>query len=208
MLKVKTNFDRIADEQLCVLASTIISAMEENAVFENIVPTPAQLQVLADDFREKQEVSLRGGSVLDNRQKRVSRTNLCRALRTLGNNVNDIANGDLIILSSSAMIMHEPAVDPDYPRIAGWMKLKDGKLSAQALLSFESQKNVTIYEVQVGEMEEGQTTIQWRDTLMSKSSRNVLIDGLVPATRYYVRVRARNSAGIGDWNEPISIIAR
>lgn len=172
------------------------------------MPGIDDVQALIDDYRQKKEISVGGGSILDNRQKKDSKIRLARALKKWAIYVNDIANGDLTTLVSSGMILAKQPEDSDVPAIIGWIKLKDGPTTGQIAATFEAQKNVKAYEVQVGVISEGQSTIQWRESLQCNSSRNFLITDLEPGVRYFVRVRARSLAGFGNWSEPVSLIAR
>lgn len=208
MAEVNTNFAELKDDEFVVFADKVITAISENSLFADIDPTPAELQVLADDYQEKQEVSSRGGSVLENMQKNDSRDALSKALKKWAHFVNEVADGNSTILTSSGMILAKPRTASEVPDIIGCVKLKDSSRSRQILASFEPQENIRGYEVQVGTIEDGQVNIQWGETQHSNSSRNFLIDELEPGVRYYVRVRARNSAGTGDWSEPVSLIAR
>lgn len=206
--RVKTNFNRFRDDELVVLSGRVVAAISENPIFENIVPTIAELQALADSYRENQEVSSRGGSMLERRQKKDSRIALSRALKKWAIYVNDVANGNLIILTSSAMVLAKQPEDPDLPTIILSVRMKDGPVSGQIAVSFEPQKNIKAYEVQVGVLADDLTEIIWGERLQCNSSRKFIIDVLQPGVRYFVRVRARNSAGLGNWSEPVSLIAR
>lgn len=206
--KVNTNFDRLQDDELSILAGKIVTAVEEQPLFADIAPTVEAMRVLADDYRQKQEISTRGGSILEKMQKRDSRVLLCKALKVWGQYVNNLADGNVTILGSSGMILSKPPTGPQPPELVRMVRLKDGPLSGQILTNFAPQRGVFSYEVQVGEIPEGQDTIQWQEAITTSSSRNVLLDGLTAGRNYYVRVRARNRVGLGDWSQPVFMMVR
>ncbi|WP_437917996.1 fibronectin type III domain-containing protein [Sphingobacterium sp. LRF_L2] len=206
--KVVTNYGKLNHDELAVLAGKIVTAMTDNANFTTPNPTVAELTALTEDYRLKQETSIRGGSVLDKRLKRESRDNLLNGLTVLAHYVNTTANGNLAALTSSALILAKQPGSKNEPIVVARIMLKDGPLSGQMRVDFTSQKDIWDYEYELGQVLDDSGIVTWEDSFLTTSSRGNIVSSLVPARRYHVRVRARNSKGTGDWSESASMIVR
>jgi len=65
------------------------------------------------------------------------------------------------------------------------------------------------YEYAVASERDEQGEIKWPEELMRTSnSRGNIIAPVTMGTLYYVRVRARNRRGAGDWSEAVTLMAR
>ena len=206
--KVITFYGHLGDDQLTTLAGKIAGAMENNSYFANPTPSSADLTAMVEDYRTKTEIAVNGGSLLDKRRKKASRLQLLKMLRALGHHVNTVADGNLPALTSTGMLLEKPHSTIEVPYVVENVALRDGNLSGQIRVDFSSQKTAREYELQVGEMDIATNTIMWGDMLLTTKSTNNIIAPLVPGRRHYIRVRARNGKGIGDWTEPVSLIAR
>lgn len=207
--KVISSYKHLSDDQLVVLSGKIARAMIDNPYFEEPNPTLEELTSLAEDYREKQQVSVNGGSSLDNRLKNSSRKQLLKGLRTLAYYVNTVADGDLPALTSTGMILEKTQSSIGTPAIIENVTLKDGNLSGQVRVDFDAQKIAREYEIQLGQWDPDTNAVKWRENLYTttKPKGNILAP-VTPAERYFVRVRGRNGKGSGDWTESVSIIAR
>lgn len=206
--RVISNYKKLSDDELAALAGKIVGALTGNANFTDPIPSLAELTAWVNDYRTKHEIAIRGGSVLDSRLKNESRTTLLYQLKQLAHYINTQSGGNLAVLSSSAMILAKQPENTKTPSVITRVVLKDGELSGQMRVDLAAQKFVWEYEIQLGEWPEGTADIVWGSSYFSTSSRGTIIDALSPAKRYYVRARARNSKGTGDWTEPVSMIVR
>src|SRR5690606_6612421 len=109
--------------------------------------------------------------------------------------------GSLAMLTSSAMILAKQPSGKDVPYVIARVILKDGSLSGQMRVSFTAQRSVWEYEMQVGLWSVDDPDIVWGESYFTTTSRGNIIAPLLPGTKYYVRVRARNGRGSGDWTE-------
>lgn len=206
--KVITSYRELSDDGLAVLAGKIVGAMTDNAYFPDPSPSLSELTLLLEDYRQKHEIAVNGGSLLDKRLKRESRKALLKSLRLLAYHVNIVADGNLPALTSSGMILAKQPGRTYEPDIVRGLLLKDGNLSGQINVSFVAQKDVWDYEIQVGVIPDGETSVVWGESYTTSNSRGNILAPMTPGTNYYIRVRARNRQGIGDWSEPASLIAR
>lgn len=206
--KVISNYKDLLDDELAALAGKILGAMTGSTIFTDPVPSIIELKEAVDTYRQYHEIAIRGGSVLDNRVKNESRDKLLYVLSQLSHHVNTVADGNLPKLTSSAMILAKQPEGIRVPYVIERVVLKDGNLSGQMNVTFKAQKNIWDYEIQLGEWPDTAADVVWDKTESTTKSRGTIIAPLEPGKRYYVRVRARNSKGVGDWTEAVSMIVR
>lgn len=206
--KVISYYGELSDDQLTTLAGKIAGAMENNTYFPEPNPPLDEFTAMVEDYRQKTEIAINGGSSLDNRLKKASRKALLKSLRALAYHINTVADGDLPALTSTGMLLEKTHTSVGLPYIVENVLLGDGNLSGQIRVDFAPQKVAREYEIQIGEMNTGTNDISWGETYFTTKSKNNIIAPVVAGQRYYIRVRARNGKGIGDWTEAVSLIAR
>lgn len=206
--RVISNYTYLSDDELAALAGKILGAMTGNPNFENPTPEMEILEGAVTDYRTKHEIAIRGGSVLEKRLKNESREHLLGQLSQLAHYVNTVAMGRLAVLTSSALILAKHPSGVVVPAVIERVLLKDGSLSGQMQVSFTSQRAIWEYEIQIGEWPVESPDIEWGESFFTTTSRGTVIASLEAGKRYYVRVRARNAKGTGDWTEGVSMIVR
>lgn len=209
--KVISNYVEWTDFELSTLAGRVVVAMNDEATQEHF-PTPdpdlETLENLASDFIAKHEVASQRGSALQISQKNESRLALLAGLRKLAHYVNGVADGRTSLLLSTGLVLASAAKPLTTPRIPERIRLRDSLLKGQMRLDFLAVKEAWEYEINVGESSLGDPAVQWTHTFATTSSRGNILTDLSLGVIYHVRVRARNGRGIGDWSEPISLMAR
>ena len=206
--KVKIYYGNLSDDQLTTLAGKIVGAMEANTYFPDPSVSIEALSTLVEDHRLKTELAVNGGSSLDKRLRDESRIALLKSLRALAYYINVQADGNLPALTSSGMLLEKPQTDSGLPEQVEHVQIEDGAISGQIYVSFQRQNNMSGYEIETGQLDESNMKIEWTSLRHTTRSKKNPIEPLIPGQRYYVRVRARNNKGAGDWSEPVSIIAR
>ena len=95
------------------------------------------------------------------------------------------------------------------PQIPVNHRLKDGENSGQVILEFEAVPEAWMYEYQYTSVTDVNGFPVW-DTMVHTStrSRSIMISGLMPDVRHYVRVRSRNGHGISDWSHTVALMVR
>ena len=208
--QVKINYGNYRDADLGYLASTVYQAMSENiAFFTEPNPPLEELELAIADYDEKMQFTNRKGSPYDSHAKNASKEALVDVLRRLAFYVNTTCNGVVHHLLSSGFRLRGEPKDLTAPVTPTRTRLVDGERSGQLALLFDTVKNASEYEYQVGTMVDRE--IVWGDIGTFRSGRHKnrnIIDELTPAVTYYVRVRARNPEGVSDWSDPVSQIAR
>ncbi len=205
---VISSYKGVKEDELAIVAGKILGAMTENANFVDPVPSVEELKLVVEDYRNKQEIAVNGGSSLDKRLKDESKKALRYQLHQLAHYVNTVADGNLAILTSSGMILAKQPSDSQVPFVIDHVTLGDGNLSGQIRVDFAPQKSIWDYEMQIGDWPSGADGVVWKESYTTTNSKGNIIASLTPGTRYYVHVRARNRKGTGDWSEHVSLIAR
>lgn len=206
--KVISNYKDLSDDELAALAGKILGALTGNANFPDPIPALTDLTTVVNDYRSKHEIAIRGGSVLDIRIKNESKKHLLYQLSQLAHYVNTESAGNLAVLTSSAMILAKQPTGKQVPYTIERVILKDGSLSGQMRVDFTPQKSIWEYEIQIGEWPDNVMDILWGQSYFTTTSRGNIVVPLIPGTKYYVRVRARNAKGSSDWTEAVSMIVR
>lgn len=206
--KALSGFKRLSDEHFSTLASTVYNAMESNSYFDTPSPELEDVKTVIDEFDEKLAMARRKGSPYDTAVKNEARLELEKVLAELAFYVNKVAKGNLpVLLSSGFQVSGDQRTQYVPLRVEG-VKLSDGRQSGQLLLRFEMQENIRMYEYCYAfERDENMEHI-WSEVFKTSSSIGNLIATAVPGQYYFIRVRAINTQGVGEWSEPVSIMAR
>lgn len=206
--KARGGFQRLTDEQFSTLGSIICNAMESNIHFDTPLPEIEDVKSATDDFNEKLAMARRKGSPYDTAVKNEARKELGKVLAELAFYVNKVADGNLPVLLSSGFYVSGDHRTQYVPTRVEGVKLSDGRQSGQIILRFDMQENIRMYEYSYSfEKDEDKEHI-WSEVFKTSSSSGNLIASAVPGLYYFARVRAINTKGIGEWSEPVSIMAR
>lgn len=206
--KALSGFKNIKDDEFSTLAKTVLEAMMDNVFFDE--PTP-ELKVLDDaikDYVEKLAMARRKGNPFDTAIKNESKEKLVVIMTELAFYVNRVSDGNLPVLLSSGFQVSSHFKTIFEPAVVEGVKLMDGRQSGQIRLDFANQSNVRIYEYRYAPDKEGNDDFDWSIVYKTTSSRGNVLSPLTPGHRYYVQVRAVNTKGVGEWSEPVSMMAR
>lgn len=202
------SYTHLTDYELSTLAGRVLAAMTDNDNFPDPAPSLAELEPLVNTYRTRHEIASRRGSALEISQKNESRQLLLEAFKQLAFYINTVSDGSQPMLVSSGLILASQPREvyvPDIPRL---LRLRDGRVSGQMRLDFEPVKDAFEYLYTVSDTVDGQGNVVWPDPVLTTRSKRNFIDPVEPGTTYFARVRARNSKGMGDWSETVSLIAR
>ncbi|SEN82218.1 hypothetical protein SAMN05216436_12288 [bacterium A37T11] len=206
--KVISNYDKLTDDELAMLASGVEDALTGNASFPEPNPTLPEFTTAATDYRAKLAVASRKGSALEVSLKNEARKVLLNLLRRLAFYVNEIGQGNAPVLYSSGMRLNSQPREMLVPGVPDGVKLRDGRQSGQIRLDFNPLKEAWEYEYAISsELDENKDPI-WGNPLNTTSSRANILAPVTPGVLYRIRVRARNGRGLGDWSEAVTLIAR
>lgn len=205
-MKALIGFSKTKDDELLVMATTVINAMRGNSNFPTPIPDLDDIQDVVDDFVAKLAIARKRGSPEDTAIKDEVKLELKQILQKLGYYVNSVADGKLSTLLSSGFPTNATATAGMVPLMVEHVRVSDGRQSGQMRLDFESQKRVLIYEYcyrKVTTPEE-----EWSDRLTTSSSQMNIIAPLEVGVFYEVKVRAVNTKGVGDWSNVVRLLVR
>lgn len=202
------SYDKWDDYSLASLAGKTLTCMKDNTAFPEPRPAMTVYETLVDDYRTKQEIAATRGSQLEKKARDNARAKLLKAMKEIAFYVNSVADGNAELLASSGFDLVSPPRATGFPGIPINVRLLDGRVSGEAKLMFGSLAVAWGYEYTYALITEADGTPIWGDIERTTSSRQNFISGLTPADRIYVRVRAYNGKGTGDWTEPVSFIVR
>ncbi len=196
------------DYELATLSGSVRASMTAAAeVFASPRPTLEEYGVLVDDFTTKHELVSRGGSTLENQQKKVAKAALLEAMKDLANYVNSVAKGNGAILVSSGFELAASPRSTLSPDIVSNVRLQNGRQIGQLKLDFNPVKAAYEYEYAVAHSLDTQGLPIWEDVYKTPTSRGNVIANAVSGDVYYVRVRAYNYRGWSDWSAVVSVRA-
>lgn len=205
---VYISYENWDDYSLATLAGRTLTAMTGHPVFAEPRPAMDIYTPLVEDYRAKHELASKGGSKEQRGAKDNARKALLKAMKEIAFYVNMVADGDRELLASSGFEMVPEPRSTGYPGQIGNVRLVDGRVSGEIRLMFGALRSVTEYEYcYATELDEDSIPL-WGEPIRTTNSRMNYIQALEPRSTVYVRVRARNRKGIGDWNDPVSLIVR
>lgn len=207
--KANLGFQRMSDENLQILADTVVIAMTDNENFLDPMPSLEDVGIAKELFREKLAGARRRGSPYETAIKNEARESLEKILAPLAFYVNTIADGNIAILLSSGFDISKYRTSILSPKRIEFLKLEDGRNSGQIVLSFERQERSRLYEYRIAEEKDEAGEILWNERIYTTTtSQNNVIQPVIPGKTYYLSVRSINTKGAGDWSEPRSWMAR
>lgn len=205
---VYISYDNWDDYSLATLAGRTLTALTGHPVITDPRPALADYTALVEDYRTKHEIASKGGSKEQRGSKENARVLLLRAMKEIAFYVNMVSDGDRELLAGSGFEIVPEYRRSVYPSVVKNMRLLDGRISGEVKLVFGPIRSATEYEYcYATELDENSVPV-WGEPIRTTNSRMNYIYGLEPTTTVYTRVRARNRKGIGDWNDPVSLIVR
>ena len=163
---------------------------------------PAALTALYNTFLTAFNAASTGDSIKV-AQREAARTALTVFLKKLAPHLELTAAGDIAKLLSSGYSLRKSTTHTgggDPPPVPTNFKVERGG-SGQLIAKARKIRNVGAYEVQINS---GDPNVEasWHSLPVQTSCAKVKINGLTPMTRVWVRLRAVNSHGPGDWTDP------
>ena len=195
----------MGEAALATLAGKTLTDMTDNENFPDPIPTMDDYAIVVNDYRTKHEAAVETGGKFATTAKGNARRVLLKQMKQLATYVNFTADGDANKLVSSGFTLVPPSEAHSVPGQPGSVRLRRGPQKGQLMMDVAKVKFAWLYEYQIGVVEEGSVAITWEETIYSttKTKSNV-ISGLESVKQYWVRVRAKNGLGVGDWSEAVS----
>src|SRR5690625_4201306 len=207
--KVNLGFTRYSDENVLVIAQTVLAAMTDNANFPEPTPILTEFKDVVDEFADKLFDARKRGSPYD-----TAATN--EAMRGLEDNleehclyVKNRAKRNLPAILSSGFPVRKYRNTEHSPEIVRNLIVSDVRHRGEMVLSFDKLPSILFYEYRYSSEKDEDGEVDWGEELiLTTSSRNNLIKPVTPGQTYYLSARATNTKGTGDWSDTVSWMAR
>ncbi len=206
--KVVLDYSGFYDDELNTLAGKVLDCLEGHAVFVELPVTLEVLQAQAEDFRSKWQTASNGGSLLQIAVKNDAKALLAGSLKDIAFYVNKVAAGSRSLLLSSGLQMEADPKPKKLPNTVTGEKLQDGRQRDQMDVLFNPVGRNHVYEYQIADTLDEQGQPIWNRSFHTGDSRGNVFAPTVPDTVYYMRVRAINNKGAGDWSTIAALKAR
>jgi len=211
LAKLFITFERLSEAELQAKTCAIISALTDNPHFPE--PWLPQLQTLAqitaayNTYHDAYYEGLSDESSKIN-LRNTARTTLTDYLKKLALYLEIVAEDNAIILASSGYSLRSDSVQccsnnplPAPSNIKVTHGLKKGSLNIRA----NPIQGAGSYEIQTAQVDPNIEN-NWRHQLTSLSCSHIVLEGLIPARTYWLRLRGISRLGTGVWTEPYMII--
>lgn len=203
-------FGQHRDNVLLVEADVVLTAMEGNPHFPDPRPSLAEVESAYNEYMMNlARVNWTQGRV-DRVLKRESKARLATLLGELAAHVNFVAKGKLSILYTSGFPVFTGRKKGMVPAVPTGGRLSDGRLLDEIRFDFNPLGRDLTYECRYAiwtsydEVEPHSTKLQWENSLFTTRSRNNIIKGVPSRSIVFIKVRAINSHGTGDWSDIVS----
>lgn len=207
--RVLTNYSKLSDADLSTLAGKTLTAMTANVNFPEQEPAIEDYTLLVNDYRTKHEAASETGGKFEKTAKDLARLALEEAMKRLTSYVNFTANGNANMLVSSGFTLAAMPQGNGVPGVPLWVRMRDGAQRGQLRMDIAPVKTAWEYEFQVSNTRDESGAIVWGAELFSTTrTRGTNIMNLQSVQTYWVRVRARNGHGLGDWSEVVSGVTK
>lgn len=206
--KLILDYSGLNDDELNTLTGKVLDCMEGHTTFTDLPVALADLEAQVLDFRSKWQKASRGGSRLEIAEKNDAKGVVAESLKDIAFYVNKLGKGSHSLLLSSGLLLEADQKPSASPGQGTGAKLSDGKQRGQMQVRFDSLKEALLYEYEIADSLDDDGQPDWKETFQTGSSKANVYAVTVPGRTYYMRVRARNKKGIGDWSEVASLMAR
>jgi len=197
MFTATLDFSKLTPEAGLIRGLEIHNKMSGSVHFPDPPVPYVNLQTASDELEVAIVESVDGG------KDRLLTRNLKLAaviaiLRPYKDYVNMVAQGDQAIIEASGFDLSQPAEPITSYTAPGDLRVRSGSLEGTIKALWGGVRGNKIYEVQISETPNDAPS--WQAAAQVTKNRVVLSD-LTPGVKYFVRVRATGTAGVGPWSE-------
>lgn len=209
--KLIISFQRLSEADFQAKAGHIIASLTGNPHYPEPwppqVPSLSRLNEAFNAYREAYHASLTHDTVKI-KQRNDARQTLVDLFGQLAPYLEMIAQGDTNILASTGFDLRRDIQRGQNSGILPAptsLRVVHGQLSGTLEVRVDRLTGAGSYEVQTAQ---GDPTVEanWKHVLTSTTSTHILLENLIPAQTYWVRVRGVGSGGNGVWTEAVSVI--
>ena len=206
--KVVLDYSGLKDDELNTLAGKVLDCLNAHVTFTDPPVELADLEAQVKDFRNKWQKASRGGSLLEIAEKNDAKELIALSLKDIAFYVNKLSKGSRSLLLSSGLILEADQRPNEVPDRMTGGELSDGKQIGQLQVKFKPQKGALIYEYEIADSLDADGQPDWKENFQTGTSQGNIYAVAKPNCMYYLRIRARNKKGIGDWSDVASLKTR
>ena len=209
--KLIISFEHLSEPDFLVKAETIITALTGNSHYAEPwppqAPSLAELTLALNTYKNDYHASLTRDT-LKIAQRISSRQNLSDLLKRLPSYLEFIAQGDTSILATTGYDLRKNSVHNPSNEILSApsdFRVSHGIKKGTLIVHVALLPDAGSYEVQITQ---GDPNVEanWQHATSSLTSSQILLEELIPAQTYWIRIRGIGRNGSGAWAEPICII--
>lgn len=208
--KLIVTLERLNDAHLMAKSGLVIVSMTDNPRFPLPWPAPTpsldELNTARDNFCAAVYACATRDTVKIE-QRNAAREVLIALLRRLVPYLEFAAQGDVTALASTGFDLRRDIVrgSPGPLPAPEGLKLVHGVSSGGVEVRFSKLPGAVSYEIQIAQ---GDPTLEesWRHATVAPNTRNIVLSGLQPGQKIWVRVRGVKLGSEARWSEPIAII--
>ncbi|MBL9113447.1 MAG: hypothetical protein JNJ83_00455 [Verrucomicrobiaceae bacterium] len=204
--KAVTYFGDYTEASLSPVSRAIHTALTANAATFGTLPvTLVALDALIDDYDTKLAAKA-DKSKSSTVAFRVARENLEEALNKLGNHVNNVAEGDPVIVTESGFPSYNTNHTPDEnpPAAPTNVRLSYGKVTGTLVVRYKTDRSPSMNEIQLC-TGDPMNEAAWQGVGFFQGGRAQLSD-LTAGAIVWVRIRTLGLKNtVSDWSDPAQI---
>jgi hypothetical protein len=209
--KLIITFDRYSEADFQAKAGSILAALTNNPHFPEpwptLAPSLAELNAAFTAYRDAYHAS-QTRDTLKIRQRDTARQLLTDLLKHLATYLELVARNDSDILATTGYDLRHEILrgnSNDPLPAPGELRVIHGPQSGSLDVRVARLPGARSYEVQITQGDPKQEDL-WKHARTSTTSSHILLEDLLPAQTYWVRVRGIAASGNGVWTDPVSVI--
>jgi hypothetical protein len=205
MAKPKLNLNRLSNEDIVLLATSIKTQMTGNPNFTTPTPTLVSLGTLTTTAQTKinDSAAARATSKTKTQEEEDAVAALCAALTQLMGYVEAVSGGDAAKIESAGMSVRAAKTPSGVPAMVTNVAVTVGDVPGSLDVMWDPQDGAKGYELQAGTDADMESTFAHKGNATKSSAT---LSGLTSGSKQWVRVRAFGAAGDGPWSDPVGRI--
>lgn len=190
----------------------IIKALTANPHYPDPKPSLAVLQAAADELKQSMLDVAHAKAALKTAvdKQRKSANKVAALLQQESWYVESASGGDKAKIITSGMKARREKTNMQIPPKVEFFRGKANDFPGQIVLRWKrmlKSLNIQYYQVRYTFDQLGEGTAHWLPYEDSTTKSKMIFISPQPGVKVWMQVRARNSAGFGEWSNPIAVIS-
>ncbi|HEY2381436.1 MAG TPA: fibronectin type III domain-containing protein [Terriglobia bacterium] len=203
-IKPAEDYGSMKDADVQTLGETVAANLTNNSSLPAPTVDPKVLKADADNFGAAIVAAQDGGKKAV-AQKNKARKVVVKDLRLIGRYVEEIADGDMAIFSSSGLTPTSGVRTLQVVLSSNFRSVDHGKLSGQIVIRLKAISGALSYELRFAPETNGAPGT-WTSQIVTGVKTPVTLSSLTPGTVYAFQARAMDKAGYSDWSNSVTMM--